>query len=621
LSTIKPNDTSSKILASTGFAALDNSERKVIKDFFDNYKKEGKTLPTALTIENTLSIFRSRTNLSDLVQSANQLINKTNPASFVFLIKTQREALREELLFAFYVLNAQYHLDETESRKQNLQAFSDQLFKTAALIRRLDIEATPKNPGTLLKLEQDAYDKHCKYLGLKMGYQLGETIHELTGGYTVTTQEWMNAFNERRLYWVWGEDMIAQTFTLLPDTFDRKHQAQKNLSTPDNVLGNIGWILYYTRFGLNLSLLLKHTLKGQWMSERESTIPSSERFLTQWDQHKFSLLNDFVWATVNLVTFVWLVGKGMLGYWGNVLTTGLLLVDASLTFWRFQEETTKHNQLILKYENDINKVERRIKGAKGGAQLKLMQQLTQLKQSKTERELDWEYKNYQLVADLSYSVGLIVAFIIACSILLPPGILIPATAALINIIGSALCFTATLAYSAASGAISISHAKAQGASVKEVFGTLLEQFNEASDDNVKKALYLDMKHLVATSSYQEQLISFQKAELMRSICIDAMIPPVVFISLIFVPLGVGLGILGGGFALALFTKALLQSYKPSQQELPEFDEIAYSKFKKEPTYKALCATKARTGLFEETDPDQKPSSGDREGPEKPELAT
>ncbi len=58
-----------------------------------------------------------------------------------------------------------------------------------------------------------------------------------------------------------------------------------------------------------------------------------------------------------MVCFFWLTGAGMLGYYGNVATAMLLLMDVALTAWKFYEDSTEYNVNYQRYKRDIASLE------------------------------------------------------------------------------------------------------------------------------------------------------------------------------------------------------------------------------------------------------------------------
>lgn len=589
--------TTDTILDSTSFSALNKKDKKAVRRLFNAVYQKGKP---GLSLD-VLTIFRQQHALNASLDYYQKKLVQTNSATFPYLKVEQRQVLEDELLFTFYLLSAKYQLDKAESRYQNLKEYNHQLKHCATLINALRIKSQPKTPETMLKEELDDSEKHLKYLGLTVvGPFAAEKSIEFSGGNTGILKQWMGDINERRLYWVWGGGLLSSVMELIPNDFANKQQAQRVLDAPSPALGYISWILYYARFGIELSLLLKHTFKGPWMSKEEAAIPMWERFKTQWQQRKFQLLNDSVWATVNLVTFFWLTGSGMLGYWGNALTAVLLLVDASLTLWRFSEESTRHNEEMRRLERDLTHLHEQLtaKGIAPQEERLLHRRIMSLTRQKQQREFDWKYKQYGLINDVTYSVGLIITFSVVCCFFFPPAALAPATALLFGVAGAALCFALTLAYTAVSGSLELAKIRNNKQLAKQECEALLERFKASDDSFEKKQLYLDMKQLMADSEHQQRILRFQKINLVRSILIDAMMPALMFSALMFMPMGIGIGVIAAGMALALLSRIVLNRFEPKASGLPEFDEHAYQRFEHNPDLIQLQDKKQPLRFFE-----------------------
>ncbi len=624
------------ILAGTSFSVLDDDGQAAVRQLYQAYNN-GKPF----NIE-PLPLFRQRGSLTVLLDRVGPELDNTNPAIFKFLNSYQRKALKRELLFAFYVLSAQYQLDESEHRRQGLQARSEQIKKCAKLIYIL--RHTPRlgeKEPLGYSLEKAIFDseKHAKYLGLKfVGPFIAEKMVELSSettprakewrraGKTGVIKDWMGEINGRRLYWVWGGGLLRTVIGMLPNDFTNKSQAQKALSVPMPLTGYMSWILYYTRFGINLSLLLKHTIAGPWMSEKERQIPAWERFQTQWQQRKFALLNDSIWATANLACFFWLTGRGLAGYFGDVATVGLLLMDTCLTVWRFYEESTAHNQDMARYNNDIQLLDKKIKSS-DKKNLALEIERDKLVEARELCDINWKYKKYGLINDLVYATSLMLAFSLMCCFFFPPLAMIPATAIILGVTGAALSFVLTLAYTAVTNGIDLAKTEQSRQSSKRQCETLLCRFKElkaesGADENgfVKKQLYLEMQRLKADSDYQERLVNYKRLQLVRAILNDVLLPPLIFVSFMFLPLGIGLGVLAAGLVLVLLAKFILDKFAPKAAALPKMDEASYKAFVDlpDPTFMDIKIDDPReqqktSGFFPKTDKTKvsdKPSKSD-----------
>jgi hypothetical protein len=341
------------------------------------------------------------------------------------------------------------------------------------------------------------------------------------------------------------------------------------------------------------------------MSDEEYYMEVStwERFKTQWDQRKFSLLNDSIWATCNLACFYWLVGNGMAGYYGNVLTALLLLMDVCLTAWKFYEENTEHNKMMKQFADDIFALKEKIAHETNKDARKIFElELNELLKTKQQYEFDYKYKRYNTLNDLFYSIGLLAAFAVVCCLFLPPTAVVPATALVVGAIGAALCFTANLISAGVVGWLDMSKSKEAKQIALQECNAMLEDFianKHGRSDFVNKQLYLDMKRLMVNSEHQQRMLDWQKWSLLRGVLVDALIPPLLFVSFVFLPLGMGLGVVAAGFALAVGTHFKLEGSKPGDANLPELDEDNYLKFYTDPSFESLKTSKAPTehGIF------------------------
>lgn len=565
------------ILESTSFASLDDSGQEAVRLLFKSYQMGSK-----FSLEH-LPLFKKRKSLETTLKDARYLLDKTNPASFKFLAPIQREVLKEELLFSFYIFSAQYQLDEAEHQRQGLYTLSEYIKKCALYIDSLSESDTKDTPQSLFDKVTNDSDKHLKYLGITLiAPFVIEKLFEFTTG-KLTPKEWngadktghlvgeMSGVNGVRLYWVWGRSFIASVLDMLPDDFFNKINTQKILAAPAPYTGYMSWILSYARFGISLGLLLKHTIAGPWMSKEERQIPAWDRFKTQWKERKFALLNDSIWATANLACFFWLIGEGFLGYMGNVATGGLLLMDICLTVWKLYEKSTEHNAAMLRYQHDLETLKKRLSVSPDDEKLKL--EYKALLRAQTRCEFEWKYALYSMINDLVYAASLCMSFVILCGMFFPPLALVSATIKLYTIIGATLCFTLTTAYTATNGGLGIAKSNALTTLANDEAKEILQAFNDKkTPDFVKKQLYLEIKEQLAESTYQQKLAKYQRMQMIRGLLVDVLIPPLVFVSFMFLPFGIGIGILALGLAINIISKVILNQFEPKAPELQDFDE-------------------------------------------------
>lgn len=581
-----------------------------------------------------------------------QLASDARRGMFRYYTHVQRRAYEEELLLAFRLLTALCVLDEKTEQRLSFERRKQQLIDCAFIIDELRWSAIPTTPAKehermILTMSPE---KPVAYCGLRwLGPFIADKIHEFSLAKASTIIDWMSDVNMRRLYWIWGGGLVGAVIEALSEDTINQNQAREALNMPTPITGYMSWVLYYTRFSINLALLLKHTFKGPWMSQAEKDLPIStwERFTTQWEFRKFSLLNDSVWATANLACFFWLIGTGMMGYGGNVLTAGLLLMDLCLTAWGFCEERTTHRKNMERYKAETEELNKKIAQHKHGSEQRiagmrtklqdlerlnaesednvdeqiqtlslaivndekevdtqehvLALQLDALKKAEAQARFDWKHKKYRLTNDLAYAVGLLVSFIVVCCFFFPPAAMAPGIALALGVAGAALCFLSSLLYAAVGGALDVEKERQTKALMQPRFEASLMAFKAARAtfnaaqtpderqpyESEMRQHYLDMKRLLATSEHQERLVRFQKMKLVRTVLLDAMIPALVFVTLALLPTGIGLPILAAGIVLAMLTHVLLKRFEPKADQLPGLNEDAYQAFAADPRIETL----------------------------------
>lgn len=519
------------------------------------------------------------------------ILENTDEVMLHYMNQEKKDALLRDLQVAYLLLLAQKKYELTHQKIENARSYDSSIKKCQQLIDALNYqkscEEKNEEPAPEYGFATDGYP--AKFLGFFLGQWLAEQIIGMMNRQTKTIKEAMGWFNEKRLSWVWDSALLKTVMDALPPDFFNLQDATINIRRPDPYTGALSWILYYFRFGLNLTLLLKHTIGGPWMDTEEKKTPWYERFMTQWDQRKFTLLNDSIWATGNLACYFWLTGKA-LGVWGDALTLGLLVFDITLAVWDYEEQKTKYNKEMLNFDKEIaivrELIEKEEQDLKNGPDPKKLKeyrlQLDALLRAQGQCKKDWDHQQWGLIAAIGYAVGLMIAF----ALLTMPFLPITGPAALIiGVAGAVLCFAFTVIYSGVRGGLDLhktntsrKEAKADYLKKIEEFKLLLSE-NPDLNDNEKKFLFLEIKKLKAENEYQKQMIVFQTMHLIRSIVIDALVPALVFVGLVFVPLGVGLAIMGAGLLLAIVSNSMINAiFKPAKDELKSFDEEEYRGF-------------------------------------------
>ena len=590
----KPNP--SNILQFTMFHSLSEGSKKHVRHFF-NETKHLDTLPFKFD-QKSLAI-----NRKPLLYLFEFYTDKLHTALSGLLKFKTRERLQKEaddLLFAYYIIYAKYQLDETEHRRQKTKKLAEDLKKCSIRIDKiralLDLKDEPENP---VQQAVNDSEKPAKYCGLMIVAPfIAAKMEEFSRGKTSVIKEWMGDFNGRRLYWVWGGGFIRAIIEALPK--ELAANADKQLSKPSPFTGYLSWTLYYTRLGIEVGLLLKHTFKGPWMSKEEAEIPQWERFKTQWEQRKFSILNDFLWGIANMACFFFLKGPGRLGIVGNAITLGLLAFDITSSVIRFTEESTQHNKDIKRFNDEILqlkiKSENLIKSttySSNAEDAAIEKQIAELEKNKAQCEAKWLQKKYALVNNMVYAVGLCASFALMIGFFAAP---VGITALALSISGAALTFVFTVGYAAVGNYFEMVEAKTSVKNNKCEIESRLQQFNEYKnqpgsdidvDENnfIKKQLYLDIKLLVAKSHSDSATYHYKKLQLIRGIVLDSLLPPLILASFLFIPGGFGWIAVAAVIVVAIITHRLIESLKPKEQALSEWDineEKAFNAFLSKP---------------------------------------
>jgi hypothetical protein len=529
------------------------------------------------------------------------VLENIHEAMLPFMNEERKKQLLRDLQATYLLLLTQKKYEITHQKSENVTTYESHLEKCERLIDLLNYQLACKEQN----IEPSPHygcgnkEKSVAYLGLFYGQWFAQKMVAATERKTKTIKENMSWVNEKRLYWVWASGLIKTMLELLPPDFFNNDQAKQSARTPDPYTGCMSWGLYYFRFGLNLSLLLKHTIRGPWMSVEEKSTPWTERFKTQWAQRKFTLLNDSIWATGNLVCFFWLCGKGVAGTWGDMLTIGLLVFDIALAVWDFEEQQTRYNKEMLNYKTSISRLKKQIKDA-SNSQSDMSNQIAEYKRqlSALERAQDkcyreWRYQKINLATNVSYAIGLMLAFVLLTAPFFPfaAGALLA-----LSVTGAVLCFAFSVISNAVKGGIELHKTKATAKEIQKDHAQKLSEFqtliqkNPDLNDDAKKFLFLELKQLTAETEYQKNMISFQTMHLIRSILFEALIPALVFVSFVFLPLGIGLAAIGAVIGLAIASNLIINAtFKPKKDDLKPFNQDEYNLFCKASTERSFNA--------------------------------
>lgn len=308
--------------------------------------------------------------------------------------------------------------------------------------------------------------------------------------------------------------------------------------------------------------------KGHLLAENQ--IPIENRIEAQWEVLGDKLINDLIWGSANLIQFFWLYGPGMMGYWGNVSTTFLLVMDLCITINRYEEDLAKHKSFMLELYNSITNLEKQrtdIEKNNPGDRDRITtinQKITEIEKIIQKTALDWKYKQYAAINDITYAAGLILAFAIVACFFLTPGAVTPAALLIIALVGASLCFLFNAISAAVAGGLDIAKSRELMSLAKERQAELSEKMDQCTDGNQRQIYAVMLKDLQAEITFHQNMARSQAVTLVRAVMVDALVPFLVFVSFVFMPLGAGVGVLAGGFAMAVLSDFLINFFEPQK---------------------------------------------------------
>ncbi|HAT1993765.1 TPA: hypothetical protein ACT9MM_001455 [Legionella pneumophila] len=126
-------------------------------------------------------------------------------------------------------------------------------------------------------------------------------------------------------------------------------------------LAYLGWCFFAPRLFTNLFLILKHTIPGEWMGEKEKSLDWSDRFYAHLQRRWFELANDSVWFTVGILNCFVLVGalaplSVYLSLFAFVFDVANTSLRAYIEIGRLQQLQKEYGELFDQEENEDQKM-------------------------------------------------------------------------------------------------------------------------------------------------------------------------------------------------------------------------------------------------------------------------
>lgn len=488
---------------------------------------------------------------------------QTNPTLIHYLTVPERNALEKDLLLSYFGLYNRYQKEDKKHVRQNLPQYYLQLEQCAFLIRLIRLEN--RNDSEQISKTKEAWSKKLLELALDT-----ERLH-FGVSKTVYITKWLSDFNSWRVYWGYAKNLLIMSLNLLPDNFYHMQQTQSFISYPHAPLGYISWTLYYTRFLINFSLIIKHSIKGPWMSKEEKDEVnenggSLNHFIQQLKDQKLSLLNDFIWATNNLVCFFWLVKD--LSPWGSLLTCIFLTSDIYLASIAIKEETKKHQQEMDQYDLEIAMLEEKIKqlgiaSEEDDEETKviLRHQLAHLKSCQLKSIDNWNIQFTLLTASLDYTKVIFIAYFL---MVIPWDVfgLQEAVTLSFGMAGAFLAFAINVYFTATQARLQVEKfRKGKSQALTQSQTLLAESHGQLNEAN--QIRYLD---LLKEIEFQDKNIQYQQKIFIETVAVQALLPLTIFTAFTFAPFSIALAVMALGIVISLVAKHLIEKNKPIQSK-------------------------------------------------------
>jgi hypothetical protein len=119
------------------------------------------------------------------------------------------------------------------------------------------------------------------------------------------------------------------------------------------IISGLGWLFHGVRLFITIIYLLKHTIPGQWMEQREREMGWKARLETQVQLHWFQIANDTIWVISTLAPSLLLLTVGI-SLFEMLITTlhSLVEINRIKGVLGELESTMNHDTMTNKDEGD-----------------------------------------------------------------------------------------------------------------------------------------------------------------------------------------------------------------------------------------------------------------------------
>ncbi|MCH9764240.1 MAG: hypothetical protein K0U24_08495 [Gammaproteobacteria bacterium] len=501
---------------------------------------------------NPKAAFLNRLDLPQALERAQALIDDINPVTFPWIEQNKAQYYEEELSFAFYLALADCELAVLEERT-DLEGRQDKLLHIGGLLAQLR-----NRTGRVAAHSGDYFGVHC------ITPKITQAMTKITVDNIANAVDYPASLNDGRLYLVWAAEMLTDMCLALQSARPKLSFELANavLDYITYATGFMGWSLYFLRGGVNTAFLTEVSEEIQQLDLSEQEKQSY--FWGKWDEKKFLVLNDAVWGLVNFLCFYILYGERMFAYAGDLLNGVLFVFDFSISLWELSETKEIFNALMDAYKQEAREIALARNTATSSADIARLQwRLNALNKHQKQVERAWDYNIEQLKLDAIYSGGVLFAVAMLCCFFIPPGILLPATASTLILIGSIMCFGFGIIHAGFSSRLQIVTATEALTRIQAEERACLETLRDPLiADDARRMLFLDKQQIDGKVAYQEHLLDYYHADMVCTFTTDMFFPGLFFAALIFMPGGMGLPVFAAGVVLMFAAKCYVATLAP-----------------------------------------------------------
>ena len=571
--------------------------------------------PGVVSHEELVDAFSKQKELSVLLKESRDALAMVSLAKFPYLLPHQKEALRRALIRAHYLHAVQCRIDETQWRWDGLDRNKQYCQQYQYFLARLldDTAAAGKTkPEAQLNDRCVDSEKPFAWFGMVVLAPIfSKQLMDVCSGKLAFIKRKALELEQKGAYLGWSRTLLLSVMSMLPNIFANQSKSQTLLEQAGPGLSYLGFFAVQMCMAIEILILTKNTFAGAWMTRHHDLkIPVWEQFTIQLELRKYVLLNWLALSVISLVSFLWLMQVLQAAPWGPFLSVGYQIYKLCIMSCRYDTELTTHHALIEQLRGELMlldekkaRLHERLKGVKLSEKKSLEMELMVLQEEKnTLTRLrgryisEWRFNTVEYRQQMMYTLGILSGASLWCSLAFPPVAILPATVLIIGLTGAAICFTSIILFSAARGRLDLEKTTEKQGAVHEQLMIYLEAFSRLKargDDPAAqmemKQIYLEMKELVAFTEYQQRLLAHQQITLVVQIFRDALLPIIALASLVFLPTGIGIGMIVAACLLSMLVHQLMRRYEPTQPEKYVFDEASYAEFVAMPHHSKLLA--------------------------------